>query len=183
MFKVNPPLRTGADVAALRAALADGVIDIVATDHAPHAAQDKECEWDYARPGMLGLETALSVVLEPWCEPGLLDWRGVARVMSERAGPDRRAGRPRPADRGRRAGQPDPGRPGRAAGRFDAAELARLSANTPYAGMELPGRVVATFLRGRPTVAGRRARVPAGAEVAHGHDCWLTARCWSRSAC
>ena len=60
VFKVNPPLRTAADVAALRAALVEGVIDVVATDHAPHAVEDKECEWAYARPGMLGLETALS---------------------------------------------------------------------------------------------------------------------------
>jgi len=64
VFKVNPPLRTRTDVAALRAALVDGVIDIVATDHAPHAVEDKECEWAYARPGMLGLETALSIVVD-----------------------------------------------------------------------------------------------------------------------
>src|SRR3954465_1432954 len=63
VFKVNPPLRTAKDTEALRAALIEGVIDVVATDHAPHADQDKECEWAYARPGMLGLETALSVVL------------------------------------------------------------------------------------------------------------------------
>ena len=59
VFKVNPPLRTHADVLALREALVDGTIDVVATDHAPHATQDKECEWGYARPGMVGLETAL----------------------------------------------------------------------------------------------------------------------------
>ena len=64
VFKVNPPLRTATDVAALRAALIEGVIDVVATDHAPHALEDKECEWAYARPGMVGLETALPVVLE-----------------------------------------------------------------------------------------------------------------------
>ncbi|GAB3958829.1 hypothetical protein GCM10027614_77130 [Micromonospora vulcania] len=64
VFKVNPPLRTAADIAALRAALADGVLDVIATDHAPHAVEDKECEWAYARPGMLGLETALSIALE-----------------------------------------------------------------------------------------------------------------------
>src|SRR5262249_51352640 len=62
VFKVNPPLRTGSDVDALRRALVDGVVDVVATDHAPHAVEDKECEWAYARPGMLGLETALSIV-------------------------------------------------------------------------------------------------------------------------
>src|SRR5204862_7256380 len=67
VFKVNPPLRTAADVAALRAGLAEGVIDVVATDHAPHTVEDKECEWAYARPGMLGLQTALSIV----CSVGL----------------------------------------------------------------------------------------------------------------
>ena len=83
VFKVNPPLRTAADVAALRDGLAAGTIDVVATDHAPHAAQDKECEWDSASPGMLGLQTALSVVIDTMVGPGLLDWRGVAAVMSE----------------------------------------------------------------------------------------------------
>ena len=84
VHKVNPPLRTGDDTAAMRAALAEGVIDVVATDHAPHAAQYKDTEWAAARPGMLGLQTALSVVVRACVEPGLLDWRGVARVMSER---------------------------------------------------------------------------------------------------
>ena len=95
--KVNPPLRTGADTEAMRAALAEGVIDVVATDHAPHAAQYKDTEWDAARPGMLGLQTALSIVAHTMVEPGLLDWRGVARVLSER-----------PAEIG---GLPDQGRP------------------------------------------------------------------------
>ena len=82
VFKVNPPLRTAADVEALRAGLADGTIDCVATDHAPHAVEDKETEWGAALPGMLGLQTALSVVIETMVEPGLLDWRGVADRMS-----------------------------------------------------------------------------------------------------
>ena len=150
VFKVNPPLRTEADVQALRVALADGVIDIVATDHAPHASQDKETEWDNASPGMLGLQTALSVVIRTMVEPGLLDWRGVARVMSQT-----------PAEIG---GLTDHGRP-IAAGEpanlvlvdtaatwtVRGAELASLSHNTPFEGMELPGRVVATYLRGRRT--------------------------------
>src|ERR1700712_2745534 len=84
VFKVNPPLRTDADVAAVRAGLAAGTIDAVATDHAPHAVEDKESEWAMARPGMLGLEQALSVVLETMVEPGLLDWRAVADRMSVR---------------------------------------------------------------------------------------------------
>src|SRR5262249_12118108 len=82
VYKVNPPLRTATDVAALRAGLIEGVIDAVATDHAPHATEDKECAREYARPGMLGLQTAVSIVAAT-CrgEPGL-DWDGVAQRMS-----------------------------------------------------------------------------------------------------
>ncbi|NIH88535.1 dihydroorotase [Amycolatopsis granulosa] len=148
--KVNPPLRTGGDVAKLRAALAEGVIDCVATDHAPHAPQDKDCEWSAARPGMLGLQTALSVVAATMVETGLLDWRGVAKVMSER--PAEIAGLP---DQGRplAVGEPanlvlvDPGAQWTVRG----AELASLAANTPYEGMRLPAVVTATMLRGRVT--------------------------------
>jgi dihydroorotase len=148
--KVNPPLRTAADTKVLREALAAGVLDCVATDHAPHAAQDKDCEWSAARPGMLGLQTALSVVVATMVGPGLLDWRGVARVMSER--PAEIAGLP---DQGRplEAGEPatltlvDPD----ATWTVRGAELASIAANTPYEGMELPGRVVTTMLRGRVT--------------------------------
>lgn len=152
VFKVNPPLRTGSDVAALRTALADGTIDVVATDHAPHARQDKECEWDQASPGMLGLQTALSVVVATMVETGLLDWRGVARVMSETpAVIGGLAGHGRPIA----AGEPanlvlvDPA----ARWTVRGADLASLSGNTPFEGMELPARVVATFLRGRRTVS------------------------------
>ncbi len=151
VFKVNPPLRTWSDANALRSALASGVIDVVATDHAPHALQDKETEWDNAKPGMLGLQTALSVVIQTMVQPGLLDWRGVARVMSEN-----------PAVIGGLADQGRPIAPGEPANLLlldpDAswvvrgADLASLSANTPFEGTTLPGRVVATFLRGRPTV-------------------------------
>jgi dihydroorotase len=152
VYKVNPPLRTEADVAALRAALAEGVIDAVATDHAPHAVEDKECEWAYARPGMLGLETALSVVLST----DALDWDGIAERMSRT--PARIAGL---ADHGR---DPGPGVPANltlvdpAARRtIEPAGLASRSRNTPYAGMTLPGRIVATFLRGEPTVLDGKA--------------------------
>ncbi len=152
VFKVNPPLRTQADTEKLRAGLSAGVIDIVATDHAPHASQDKETEWDNASPGMLGLQTALSVVILTMVEPGLLDWRGVARVMSE--SPARIGGL---SDQGRpiAVGEPanlalvDPAARWTVRGR----ELASLSRNTPYEGMELPGRVVATYLRGRCTTS------------------------------
>jgi dihydroorotase len=148
--KVNPPLRTAADAKVLREALAEGVLDCVATDHAPHAPQDKDCEWSAARPGMLGLQTALPVVIRTMVEPGLLDWRGVARVLSER--PAEIAGLP---DQGRplEAGEPatltlvDPA----ASWTVRGAELASIAANTPYEGMALPGRVVTTLLRGRIT--------------------------------
>ncbi|MDT7623347.1 MAG: dihydroorotase [Pseudonocardiales bacterium] len=148
--KVNPPLRTGSDTAAMRTALAEGIIDCVATDHAPHPAQAKDCEWAAARPGMLGLQTALSVLVHTMVEPGLLDWRGVARVLSER--PAEIAGLP---DQGRplAVGEPatltliDPDAQWTVRG----AKLASLASNTPYEGMRLPAQVVATVLRGRIT--------------------------------
>lgn len=148
--KVNPPLRTAADTAALRAALAEGIVDCVATDHAPHAPQEKDCEWSAARPGMLGLQTALSVVVATMVRPGLLDWAGVARVMSER-----------PAQIG---GASDQGRPiavgepatlilvdADATWTVRGTQLASLAENTPYEGMQLPGRVVVSMLRGQIT--------------------------------
>ena len=150
VHKVNPPLRSAEDVAALRRALADGVIDCVATDHAPHAPQDKDCEWSAARPGVLGLQTALSVVVQSMVHSGLLDWRGVAMVMSER--PAAIAGL---ADQGRpvQVGEPatitlvDP----EASWTVRGLELASLASNTPFEGMKLPATVVATVLRGRIT--------------------------------
>ncbi|SFT72429.1 dihydroorotase [Geodermatophilus amargosae] len=162
VFKVNPPLRTDADVQALRAGLADGTIDAVATDHAPHAVEDKESEWAQARPGMLGLEQALSVVLETLVEPGLLDWAGVADRMSVRpAAIGRLDGRgPRSHGRPLTPGEPanllllDPA----ARAVVDPAALASRSRNSPYAGRELPGRVVATFLRGEATVLDGKAQ-------------------------
>ncbi len=151
VFKVNPPLRRTADVQAVRAALADGTIDIVATDHAPHPTEDKECEWAAAAFGMLGLEQALGVVVDTMVAPGLLDWAGVADRMSvapARIG--RRAGHGRPIE----AGEPanlvlvDP----EARRAVDAGRSASRSRNNPYAGRDLPDPVVATFLRGVPTV-------------------------------
>src|SRR5690349_20269572 len=82
IYKVTPPLRTAADVDAVRAGLADGTIDVVATDHAPHPHEDKDCEWQAAAFGMLGLETALSIVQQTMVGPGLIDWAGVAERMS-----------------------------------------------------------------------------------------------------
>ncbi|MER7014127.1 dihydroorotase [Saccharopolyspora sp. NPDC000359] len=148
--KVNPPLRTDADVLALRQALADGTVDCVATDHAPHAAQDKDCEWSAAKPGMLGLQTALGIVVRTMVRSGLLDWRGVARVMSER--PAEIAGL---ADQGRPVAEGEPANlvlvDPDAEWTVRGAELASLGQNSPFDGMQLPGRVVATLLRGRLT--------------------------------
>ncbi|MFD7639090.1 dihydroorotase [Kitasatospora sp. NPDC059795] len=151
VYKVNPPLRTAADVEALRAALADGTIDAVATDHAPHPAEDKECEWAVAAMGMVGLETALSVVQQTMVDTGLLNWEGVADRMSHR-----------PARIGRLAGHGRPISVGEPANLvlFDPAyrgvvnpeTFATRSRNSPYRGMDLPGRVHATFLRGEATV-------------------------------
>jgi dihydroorotase len=151
VYKVNPPLRTADDVVALRQALADGTIDCVATDHAPHALEDKEAEWAVARPGMLGLETALPVVVATMVETGLLDWAGVADRMATRPA---RIGRVEGHGRDLVPGEPahltllDPA----ARWTVEPSALASRSRNTPYAGRELPGRIVATFLRGRPTV-------------------------------
>jgi dihydroorotase len=159
VYKVNPPLRTAADVQALRKGLADGTIDAVATDHAPHAVEDKECEWGAARPGMLGLQQALSVVIVAMVETRLLDWRGVADRCSIR--PSRIGGSVRDGHGAELiAGAPANLVLVDAAARsvVDPAELASRSRNTPYAGMELPGRVVATFLRGRPTVLDGKAQ-------------------------
>jgi dihydroorotase len=138
-------------VQALRAGLADGTIDCVATDHAPHPTEDKECEWSAAAMGMLGLETALSVVQHVMVDSELMGWDGVADRMSVRPARIGRLG-----DHGQ---QLQVGAPGHltlvdpsARRVVDPADSASLSRNTPFAGMELPGAVVATFLAGRPTV-------------------------------
>ncbi len=153
-YKVNPPLRTAADVTAVRDALADGTIDVVATDHAPHPVEDKDCEWDAAAFGMLGLETALSVVQHTMVDTGLMGWADVADRMSIAPG---RIGRCDaghiPQGRPLAAGEPanvvlvDP----TVSSVIDPRASSSLSRNTPYEGMKLPGAVVATFLRGRPT--------------------------------
>jgi dihydroorotase len=151
VYKVNPPLRTEADVLALREALADGTIDCVATDHAPHPAEDKDCEWGAAAMGMVGLETALSVVQHTMVDTGLLDWAGVADRMSFRPAVIGRLachGRPVAAGEPANLTLVDPGH--RAT--VDPARFASRSRNTPYRGRDLPGRVTHTFLRGRATV-------------------------------
>jgi len=147
VYKVNPPLRTSKDVHALREALAEGVIDIVATDHAPHPAENKECEWQQAAFGMLGLETALSVVALTMIETGLMNWNTVAQRFSRT-----------PARIGGYADQGGTFAKGEMANltvfdptsswRVDRDLVASRSRNTPFHGMELPGVVTETFFRG-----------------------------------
>lgn len=151
VYKVNPPLRTEADVMALREALADGTIDIVATDHAPHPHEDKDCEWAAAAMGMVGLETALSVVQQTMVDSGLMNWADVADRMSvkpARIGGAEDHGRPVSAGEPANLTLVDPAY----RGPVNPAGFASRSRNTPYEGRELPGRVTHTFLRGRATV-------------------------------
>ncbi|QEO15879.1 dihydroorotase [Agromyces intestinalis] len=150
-FKVNPPLRSRDDVEAVRQALADGTIDIVATDHAPHPVEAKEVEWAAAANGMVGLESALSVVQHAMVDTGLLGWAEVARVMSEApAGIGRLAGHGTPLEVGAPAELTlfDPS----VSREFATGDLVGRSVNSPYLGRTLPGRVVATFHQGRATV-------------------------------
>jgi dihydroorotase len=149
IFKVNPPLRTQSDVMALREALADGTIDIIATDHAPHTSESKDCEWQEASFGMIGLETALSIVNKTMVESKLMDWSQVADRMSIAPA---RIGRYEMHGQALVAGAP--------------AHLAVINANknwivdrdlvqsksrnTPYHGYELPGLVTHTFFNGLP---------------------------------
>lgn len=151
IYKVNPPLRSLEDVQVLRQGLADGTIDAIATDHAPHPKEDKDCEWSAAAFGMLGLQTALGVAIESMVDTGLLDFRGLADRMSIR--PARIAG-VRTQGHDLQVGSIanicliDP----QARWEVDPAGLASKSQNTPFAGMSLPGRVVHVIFAGRPTV-------------------------------
>ncbi len=148
VFKVNPPLRTADDVAAVKAALAEGVIDAIATDHAPHAQEDKEVPFYQAAPGMIGLETALALALTELELPierilALASWQpaAIAGLTAEHGGPVA-AGRPA------NLCVIDP----TAKWVVDPAALASRSRNTPYAGRALVGRVRHTVLRGEPVV-------------------------------
>jgi dihydroorotase len=148
---VNPPLRREEDVLAVREGLADGTIDIVATDHAPHPDEAKSCEWQAAANGMVGLESALRVVQQSMVDTGMITWADVARVMSrEPARIGRLAGHGTPLTAGNAASltfyDPSPARP------FTTADLAGRSVNSPYLGRELPGDVRFTLYRGVPTV-------------------------------
>ncbi|MGH3358706.1 MAG: dihydroorotase, partial [Nocardioidaceae bacterium] len=159
IYKVNPPLRTADDVAAVREGLADGTIDCVGTDHAPHPMEDKECEWSAAAFGMLGLEQALSVVQHTMVDTGLLTWEQIADRMS--AAPARIGRVSADHGRGIEVGAPanltlyDP----TTTRVVEPADTASLSWNNPYRGLELPGTVVATYLRGVPTHEHERVSV------------------------
>ena len=155
VFKVNPPLRTEGDVMALREALADGTIDIVATDHAPHPAETKECEWQEASFGMLGLETALSIVNKTMVETGLLDWGTVAERMSHapaRIGLYENQGQALVVGAPAHIAVMDP----TSLFRVDRDLVASRSRNTPFHGMELPGQVIATIFNGEVVFEGGR---------------------------
>jgi dihydroorotase len=165
-YKVNPPLRRDEDVQALREAVADGTIDIIATDHAPHPREAKECEWDAAAFGMVGLESALPVVQTALVDTGLLDWAGVARVLSQA-----------PAAIGRLEGHShafEDGAPANvtlvdptASSVFDLERLHGRSQNSPYLGATLSGSVRWTFHEGFATLRdGVLAPVAEAAEAA-----------------
>ena len=152
VFKVNPPLRTEKDVIALRNGLADGTIDIVGTDHAPHPTEDKDCEWQSAAFGMVGLETALSVVVKAMIETKLMSWSDLVDRMS--IAPAKIAGYSR---HGQNLSV------GAAANLtiinttanwvVDRNRLASKSKNTPFEGMQMPSQVVHTFLNGRQVLS------------------------------
>lgn len=149
-FKVNPPLRAQEDVLALRQAVADGTIDIVATDHAPHTADSKDCEWGEAAFGMIGLETAASVVKTTLIDSGMIDWKRFEEVMSIN-----------PAAISKLANQGQGLKPGSVANvvffnpetSFNVEEATESkSSNNPYVGMQLSGSVIHTLYRGTLTV-------------------------------
>lgn len=150
VYKVNPPLRTAEDVLAVRAALVDGTIDIIATDHAPHPIEAKDCEWNAAAFGMLGLETAASIAQEVLIESGKSNWQRLAEVLSHnpaKIGSDEEQGQELAVGAFANIALIDP-----TAKRTIAAESASKSKNSPYVGLELPGRVMHTVYRGYFTV-------------------------------
>ena len=154
--RVNPPLREQRDTLALRQALIDGIVDCVATDHAPHGSEEKCCEFDKARPGMLGLETSLALIARIFVLNGEQDWRFVARVMSERpAQITKLPGHGRPIAVGEPANLcvVDTNTSWVAEGE----KMASKSRNTPYEGMDMPVKISTTILRGKVTCRDGRA--------------------------
>ena len=155
--KMNPPLRTGEDVKALRAALADGTIDAIATDHAPHTDHEKELEFDRAPFGVIGLETALGLVMSELVDQGVIDLAGLVRLMS--LAPRRILGLP--------GGMLAPGAPAdlvlvdpKSTWQVDPTRFRSRSRNSPFRGYRLRGEVEATIVGGRVVSSG--ARVGAG---------------------
>lgn len=148
IYKVNPPLRTEKDVMALREGLAEGVIDIVATDHAPHPSEDKDCEWQAAAFGMVGLETALSVVIKTMIESKLMSWPDLVNRMSTR--PAEIAGY---KNQGKQIAEGieanlvilDPA----LSWTVNRNELRSKSKNTPFNMMSLPGVITDVFYAGK----------------------------------
>jgi dihydroorotase len=150
-FKVAPPLRSDEHIRALKEAIADGTVDAIATDHAPHAAHMKDREFEYAPCGMVGLETALGVVLTELVDPGICGLDRVVDLMS--AGPSRILGAPG------HGGPIEPGRPANlvvfdpdTTWTVEPTAMHSRSRNTPFAGRKLRGRVIHTLLRGAFTV-------------------------------
>ncbi|WP_200329093.1 dihydroorotase [Leucobacter sp. L43] len=158
-YKVNPPLRREEDVLALRAAVADGIIDIIATDHAPHPVEAKDCEWDAAAFGMVGLESALPIALLTLVQEAHASWAELEALLSQR-----------PAEIGRLQGHPTAIEVGQPAdlvlvdpsgtSTFSTDHLRGQSVNSPFLGMELPGRVAYTLRRGYLTVDDGRVVAP-----------------------
>lgn len=146
VYKVNPPLRSSEDTMALRAGLIDGTIDVIGTDHAPHSAEKKDCEWDQAAFGMVGLEHAAAVAQEVLIESGESNWERFVEVMSSS-----------PARIGQLSGQGvlREGEPAnltlldQSSTREIQAKTQSLSSNNPFAGQTLKGRVVHTIFRGK----------------------------------
>ena len=150
VYKVNPPLRTAADVLALREALVDGTIDIIATDHAPHPIEAKDCEWSAAAFGMLGLETAASIAQDVLIDSGKSSWSRLAEVLSinpAKIGSDVEQGQGLAVGAFANIALIDP-----KVKRKVVADSASKSKNSPYVGLELPGRVMHTIYRGYFTV-------------------------------
>lgn len=151
LFKVNPPLRRESDVRALRAAVAEGIIDIIATDHAPHPIETKECEWNAAAFGMVGLESALPIAMLTLIREGTVSWEQLERLLSQK-----------PAEIGRLSGHPASLDVGEVAdivlvdphgeSEFTVNDLHGQSVNSPYLGMQLPGRVHTTIRHGYITL-------------------------------
>lgn len=151
IYKVNPPLRTKKDVMALREGLAEGVIDIVATDHAPHSSEDKDCEWQEAAFGMIGLETALSIVIHTMIESKLIDWSQLTQRMSVR--PAQIAGYETQGQNIKEGAVAnlllfDPN----AKWQVDQNNMQSKSRNTPFHGMELPGVISQVIYNGKLSV-------------------------------